>query len=178
MKLYDVFIWTVNFILISFSFSGVISCGKLTCSTKAVADGSEILCPDGTTQIITNGVNGSNGVNGVNGINSTSCSVVQSDTGASITCGDSTATVSNGTNGTGITVVELCPDAGTPSYPNNFPEYALKLGTELYGVYFGPIRGSNGNTAFLALIPPGLYQSTGATQCVFTVNADGTIKEN
>lgn len=76
-----------------------------------------------------------------------------------------------GSPGSTITQVKLCDD-DTSAYP----EYALRIDTQLYAVYWGTTPTSNGQKqAFLALIIPGTYQSTGGNGCYFRVNSDGSI---
>jgi hypothetical protein len=69
-------------------------------------------------------------------------------------------------------VVKLCADD-----TSDYPEYALLVNGQLYAVYWGttPVSGSN-KQAFLALIVPGHYVSTGGNGCSFTVLADGSIQ--
>lgn len=74
----------------------------------------------------------------------------------------------NGTNGTVITPIRFCPGPA-PTYPTVFPEYGLRIGNNIYAVYSIP-------NAFLTLVIPGRYNSTGiGSSCNFTVNNDGTI---
>lgn len=76
-----------------------------------------------------------------------------------------------GTPVSSIEQVRLCYD-DTSSYP----EYALKIDSQLYAVYWGTTPTSNGQKqAFLALIIPGTYQSTGGNGCQFRVELDGSI---
>lgn len=74
----------------------------------------------------------------------------------------------SGTPGTVITPVQFCVGF-TPSYPGTFPEYGLRIGTTLYGVY-------SEKGGFLTLLPPGRYRSNGISAiCTFMVNPDGTV---
>lgn len=76
-----------------------------------------------------------------------------------------------GAPGRSIEQVRLCSD-DTSAYP----EYALKIDSQLYAVYWGTTPTSNGQKqAFLALITPGTYQSTGGNGCRFRVELDGSI---
>jgi len=59
----------------------------------------------------------------------------------------------DGKDGTVITPVELCPGF-VATYPSKFPEYALCISDQLYGVY-------SDHGGFLALLPPGDYYSNG-----------------
>ncbi len=73
-----------------------------------------------------------------------------------------------GAPGTLITPEQLCPGAG-PSYPSTFPEYALCINGQLYGVY-------SANGGFLALLPPGEYTSAGINaSCTFAIGANCQI---
>lgn len=77
----------------------------------------------------------------------------------------------DGTNGapgpSSFTLIKLCRE--TPSYPSTFPEYAIRIDNEVYGVY-------SANGGFLALLPPGQYSSAGInSSCTLTINADGSI---
>lgn len=76
-----------------------------------------------------------------------------------------------GAPGSSIEQVKLCDD-DTSAYP----EYALKIDNQIYAVYWGTTPTSNGQKqAFLALIIPGTYQSTGGNGCRFRVELDGSI---
>jgi hypothetical protein len=76
-----------------------------------------------------------------------------------------------GANGTTVTTIKFCSDD-----TSTFPEYGIVIGTHIYAVYYGSAPFSNGATeAFLALIIPGHYMSTGGNGCSFIVNNDGTI---
>jgi Collagen triple helix repeat (20 copies) len=77
----------------------------------------------------------------------------------------------SGTPGTSITVVQLCPSYGPTQYPDNFPEQALCISGNLYGVYW------SGTQAFLAEIVPGTYASTSPDGCTLTVNANCEVTE-
>ena len=69
-----------------------------------------------------------------------------------------------------VSTIKLCAD-----YTSEYPEYAICINNQLYAVY----QGSTPNTpsAFLALIVPGSYVSTGGNGCRFTAASDGSIKE-
>ena len=74
-----------------------------------------------------------------------------------------------GVNAPVVTTIKLCPS--TPIYPNVFVEYAICLQGNLYGVY-------SANGGFLALLPPGNYQSNGiGSSCNFSVAANCVVKE-
>lgn len=88
-----------------------------SCSVSKSGSIATVTCPDGSVTILdgTNGINGVDGLDGVNGIdgtngtdgqngldgtNGTSCSVEESETGATISCDDGTSVeIANGTNG-------------------------------------------------------------------------------
>jgi hypothetical protein len=91
--------------------------------------------------------------------------------GAQGTAGQDGAQGPQGIAGTGTEVVKLCASDNSV-----YPEYALRIGNQLYAVYWGTAPYSGGNkTAFLALLIPGNYSSTGGNGCSFTVNSDGSI---
>jgi len=80
----------------------------------------------------------------------------------------------NGTNGTNgvdassVVPIQLCPGF-VPTYPNVFPEYALCIDHQLYGVY-------SANGGFMALLPPGVYSSNGiGATCNLTVKANCVV---
>lgn len=80
------------------------------------------------------------------------------------------ATGSNGTDATPVTVVQLCPGV-TPSYPDTFPEYAVCIKDNLYGVY-------SANGGFLAELPPGTYLSQGLNSiCTVVVQAHCVVSQ-
>lgn len=93
------------------------------------------------------GIEGKNGENGKDG-----------DKGDKGNTGDQGPA---GSNGTVITVVQLCPATFVPSYPSSFPEVAVCINNQLYGVY-------SANGGFLALLTPGTYVSHG-------INVDCTL---
>lgn len=78
--------------------------------------------------------------------------------------------VCNGANSTPITVVQLCAGI-TPSYPSTFPEVALCLNNQLYGVY-------STNGGFLSLLTPGSYSSDGVNaSCTLTVGPNCAVSD-
>lgn len=79
---------------------------------------------------------------------------------------------SPGINSTSVTIVQLCPNLPSTSYPNNFPEQALCIQGNLYGVYW------TGTQAFLAEIAPGVYNSTSPEGCTLTVYNNCQVSEN
>lgn len=75
-----------------------------------------------------------------------------------------------GTPGTVVTPIQLCAGV-TPTYPSVFPEYALCLQGQLYGVY-------SANGGFLAVLPPGVYGSNGINaSCNFTIGPNCSISQ-
>lgn len=124
------------------------------------------------------GPSGAVGSNGTNGTNGTSCVVLQTLSGATLTCGDgSYAIISNGQDGlqglageagqnaTPITAIQLCPNVA-PVYPSVFPEAVLCVAGHLYGTY-------NGNTSYqyFAELPDGAYTSSGqGSVCSFSIS--------
>ncbi len=106
------------------------------------------------------------------------CTLTQQTDGVLIQCNDGTeGFVANGNNGTqgpqgpqglpgtSTQLVQLCP-GDTAVYP----EQGIKVGSNLYAVYWSPSVG-----AFLAfLLPNTTYVTTNGSGCLFKVNADGT----
>lgn len=77
----------------------------------------------------------------------------------------------NGSNGTVVTPIQLCNPNFVPTYPSVFPEFAICLGNQLYGVY-------STNGGFLAVLPPGQYNSNGINaSCTFRVSANCIIQD-
>lgn len=84
--------------------------------------------------------------------------------------GNTGTTGPQGNNGTSVAPIQLCPASYVPSYPNVFPEYALCLGDQLFGVY-------SANGGFLALLPPGTYSSNGiSASCTFTIQPNCVVQ--
>lgn len=144
-----------------------------SCSVTQTPTGAVINCQDGSTATITNGQVGARGLDG------SSCSVSPAvdNSGALISCQDgSNVFVSNGQKGdtgspgmnaTSVEMVKLCPGA-VENY-GSFPEYAMRVGNKLYGVY-------SVGSGFLAQLYPGQYvTSSNGPNCNFTVNSDGTV---
>lgn len=151
-------------------------CGKLTgpigttgkaatpCQTNAITGGVEVTCPGQAPLTVYNGADGPQGLPGTPG-----------DPGATGATGSQGAPGTNGQDGTDatpITVVELCPSYGATSYPNSFPELAVCLDNNLYGVYW------SGTEAFLAEIVPGTYASTSPDACTLTVAANCVVSQD
>lgn len=79
-----------------------------------------------------------------------------------------------GLNGSVITTVKFCADD-----TSNFPEYGVVIGSSIYAVYWGTAPFSpNVNQAFLSLITPGYYRSTGGNGCAFHVTSIGQVVED
>lgn len=72
----------------------------------------------------------------------------------------------DGTPGTVLTMIKFCPLDS-----HNFPEQGMKIGTDIYAVYW------SGSTAFLTKLIPGTYRTTSISSmnCYFTVHSDGSI---
>jgi len=159
-------------------------------TVQSVAAGFD--CPTGgytitssssqTVALLCNGLNGANGAQGIagvqgipglqgpagpqgpNGNNGNNGS--QGAQGAQGAQGNNGSNGSNGSAGTSVTPVKFCSNDNT-----SFPEYGLMVGDKLFAVYWGTTPGSpNAKQAFLALITPGNYQSTGGNNCSFTIN--------
>ena len=104
------------------------------------------------------------------------CQVLPATGGVNIQCNNTNQFISNGAigatgatgaqgnAGTQISVVQFCPSKFIPTYPNTFPEIGLCLNnTTLIGVY-------SANDGFLAVLPPGSYESDGINaSCAFTI---------
>lgn len=110
------------------------------CSVINATNGALIVCPDGTQQFVSNGVDGQSivGPQGPVGLSG-----------------------SNGIDATPITLVQFCP--GTTVYPSTFVEIGLCISNNIYAVY-------SANNGFLTYIPPGNYSSNAiGSSCSFTV---------
>lgn len=122
----------------------------LTCSVEEVAGGSLIVCPGGTSQFVSNGVNGLDGQDGADG--------QDGEDGE------------DGEDGTVVTVHQFCPASHVPSYPSTFPEVGMCIGNKMYGVY-------SANGGFLVFMPPGTYSSNGInSSCTFILQANCRIQ--
>ena len=138
---------------------GVRGAPGTSCSVTPATGGALIQCTDGTSQFVSNGTDGATGATGATGS--------QGPTGPQGNPGNTGPQGAPGTPGTQIQMVQFCP--GTPSYPSTFPEYGIKIGTQIWAVY-------SANGGFLTYIPPGQYLSNAVgSSCTFTVNADGSI---
>lgn len=114
-----------------------------SCTTSQVTNGVRISCSDGSASVVVNGLPGDAGPQGAPGQNAVS-----------------------------ITVVQLCPNLGPTTYSGTFPEQALCISGNLYGVYW------DGGQAFLAEIVPGVYTSTAPAGCVLTVTLNCVVTQN
>lgn len=133
--------------------TGAPGANALPCTVTAVPEGAMIACPNGSSQLITNGLDGLQGIQGLPGA-----------VGATGPAGAA------GLDATPVTTVQFCPGY-QESYPSTFPEFALVISGQIYAVYDG-----GANDVFLALIAPGTYSSTSTSApCNFTVQPDGTI---
>lgn len=114
------------------------------------------------------------GATGATGNSGTSCTVAEADdnSGALITCGNTSAFIKNGTNGidaTPVTPVKFCSGA-TASY-GSFPEYGLLINGKVYAIYAT-------SRYWLSVLSPGNYQTTTTgLNCSFRVNSDGSISQ-
>lgn len=123
------------------------------------------------------GAAGPAGANGVNGTDGTSCSVTQVSNGAVILCGTSSAVIFNGTDGingqdgqdappTAWTVTEVRDPCGDSTGPD---EILLKMANGQYVAWYLNLG--------LVVLTPGTWQTTDASHCAFTINADGSYTE-
>lgn len=149
------------------------------CSVTAVNGGALITCPDGSQQVVTNGNDGPQGIQGEQGPQGnvgpqgdTGPQGPQGDQGIPGPQGSPGPTGEPGQDATPVTVVQLCPSYGPTQYPSSFPEQALCISGNLYGVYW------DGSNAFLAEIVPGVYASTSPDGCTLTVDANCQVTQN
>jgi len=105
------------------------------------------------------GADGTNGTNGHDGNNGED--------------GEDGHDGNNEHDGNSVTTIKFCQDDTSA-----FPEYGIVIGSNIYAVYWGSAPYSpNTSEAFLALIKPGNYMSTGGNGCHFTVHSDGSITQ-
>lgn len=128
--------------------------------------------PRGYTIVGPQGTPGIQGQSGQPGQDALPCTAFKASGVTTIACpGSPPVSVLDGLNGapgTVITPIQFCPGV-TPIYPLSFPEYGLVINGQIYGVY-------SQNGGFLALLPPGTYNSNAVgSSCDFTINADNTI---
>lgn len=149
-----------------------------TCTSKVVSGGHVLSCsgsPDvfiADGQAGANGLNGTDGKDGANGTNGTNG--VDGKDGKDGANGTNGVDGKDGKDANPVTTVQFCPGYGPTVYPSSFPEFGLVIGGQIYSVYW-----DKGNlNAWLALNPPGLYQSTATgLGCTFVINADGTVTQ-
>lgn len=108
------------------------------------------------------GVSGATGITGPRGPQGNpgqACAVQETSPGTvQVTCADGSSMVLSD-----VTPVALCPEA--PVYPSTFPETALCIKGNLYGVY-------SANDGFLTELEPGVYLSNAiGSTCTLTVSA-------
>lgn len=126
---------------------------------------------------------GPQGVPGPTGASAQPCNVQEVSGGATVTCpngsssfianGATGATGVTGAAGTIITVVQFCTGY-TYSYPTTFPEQALCIAGNLYGVYDG-----GANDVFLSELPAGEYTTTSTSApCNFSIAANCVVTDN
>lgn len=130
------------------------------------------------------GEDGIDGLPGLDGLDGSSCTVVQTNTGALITCEDgSSAEIlhgidgidgQDGTNGQDgqdapvnpFQITEVIDPCGKQS---SFDEVILRMANGQLVAYFASHGG------FLAILGPGNYVTTDGTNCKFKIHADLTI---
>lgn len=135
-----------------------------SCQIQHVSQGTQVSCPGSDPQIIPDGSQGPSGPQGATGTPGLGGAPgLTGGTGATGQPGASGPTGADGTPGSTISLIQLCASSFVPTYPSVFPEYALCLEGQLYGVY-------SANGGFLALLPPGQYSSDGINaSCTFTI---------
>lgn len=122
----------------------------------------QLSCPDGTTQVIKNGVNGTNGINGTNGADGAA--------GINGTNGADGAPGANGADGKSVEVIDPC---GSES-ANGFDEVLLRLPDRTIISYF-----KLGTYEHLAKLKPDVaYMTTDDTNCEFKIDVDGKIYDS
>lgn len=135
----------------------------------------------------TDGLPGLDGINGKDGQDGSSCTVVQTNTGAVITCDDgSYAEVLHGSDGldgldgqdgmdgqdgqdapvSPFQIVEVIDPCGKQTA---FDEVILRMANGQLVAFFASHGG------FLAILGPGTYMTTDGTSCIFKVHADLTV---
>lgn len=113
------------------------------------------------------GANGQAGTDGRDGLDAAACVTTAELGGVRITCPDGSTQLiengHNGTDGTQVYMVQLCPNLGATVYGSNWPEFAFCLDDRLFATYW------DGHQAFTAYIPAGRYSSTSPQGCTFQV---------
>lgn len=153
-----------TFSYIYHGLAGVDGIVGLSCSAHSTENGAEVICQDGTYANIYNGSDG------------TYCIVEEVIDGALVTCGDSTAVIYNGTNGTDgedfdlstqevISFIDPCGDK-----LNSYDEVIIETFDGSLIAYF-----EDGGKRFLTLLSPGDYITTDEQKCKFTITEDFEI---
>jgi hypothetical protein len=130
------------------------------CTIKRVS-GTEvrITCPDGTSEVVKDGVNGVDGINGTNGTNGVN--------GADGINGTNGTNGANGADGKGVEVIDPC---GAESQIG-FDEILLRLPDRTIIAYFK----FDSYEHLTRLVPGHSYVTTDDTKCEFKIDEDGTI---
>lgn len=123
------------------------------CPTGGLEVVSSIGLKTAVIGVVCNGAPGPVGAPGVNGSDGRD--------------GNSGSDGKDGQDGTKIEFIQFC--AGAPSYPSEFPEVGIKVGSSVYAVY-------STHGGFLTYLPPGAYLSDAVgSSCNFVINSDGSI---
>ena len=116
-----------------------------------------------------NGADGQNGSNGQNGLSAYEIAVQNGFVGSASDWLDSLKGVDGiDAVSSGVTPVKLCSADNSA-----FPEYGLKIGNDIYAVYYGNIN--NSLRSFLAKLTPGTYVTTNGANCQFTIGQQTSI---
>lgn len=158
---------------------GVPGKDAVPCTTTAVVGGTEIRCPDGSSQIVYTGVQGTQGETGAAGADGQTGAQgpqgnpgQQGPTGPQGPQGPAGPQGFPGVAGSHVTPIVFCPRFAT-SYPTTFAEVGFCVDDQLYGVFW------DSHNAWWTLIPPGYYASTSTSApCSFTVSAHCTVSDN
>lgn len=149
------------------------------CSVSALDGGSLISCPDGTKQIVSNGIDGGTGEKGNTGsagVNGTSCTVATNATGALISCSDGTSSqISNGAlgaqgpqgapgnNAGSVTAITFCPASANGG---GLPEVGFCINGKAYSAW-----NATESYQYLVYLPDGGYASDApGYSCGFTIS--------
>lgn len=150
-----------------------------SCSVIGTSSGAQISCDDGTNATLADGKSGDkgetgqSGTNGLAGQNGINCVLEQLANGVKINCGDSIGYIYNGIDGQ---PGQDAPASAyslqkyiTPCGPNSSPwkEVLLCMGDGNILASFS--ENADGKNTRLALIPPGDYIDTDASNCHFSV---------
>jgi len=122
---------------------------SVNCTVENTFDGALITCPDGSSALITSGLDGKDGERGPLG-----------PTGAPGAQGEA------GPAGRNLSVeaVDPCPELVT-----SFPEYLFLIEGTYYAVY------ASGTKIHLARLVPGAYATTDGRACSFSINSAGEL---